>query len=132
MTQIELIAKCMKLIIQHKVCPQTPVHYWPKVLLFAHTRGYLFTNKDASAFALVYRIPEWDEKWGNTMPDKESGNKAYVAFAVSESKNKLELTRMFKDYVRINNIEEMIYHRRNSDSDLKRIRTNKHEQIQST
>jgi len=121
--QAELLGKLMRMIIDSKVCPETPKYQWPKILLFAHARGYIYTNGDASAFALVYRIPEWEEKWSITMPDKESGNCAYVAFAVSESKDKLALTKMFKENVRRNNIEEMIYHRRNSDTDLKRIIT---------
>lgn len=121
--QVELLIKCMEMIKNSKVCPQTPINEWPRILMFAHARGYLYTNKDGDAFALVFRIPEWNEVWTHTMPDKESGNKAYVVFAVSDSKDKLVLTRMFKDYVRLNNIEEMIYYRRNSDTDLKRIVT---------
>ncbi len=121
--QVELLIKCMEMIKNSKVCPQTPINEWPRILMFAHSRGYLYTNKDGDAFALVFRIHEWSERWTHTMPDKESGNKAYVVFAVSDSKDKLVLTRMFKDYVRLNNIEEMIYYRRNSDTDLKRIVT---------
>lgn len=121
--QVELLIKCMEMIKNSKVCPQTPINEWPRILMFAHARGYLYTNKDGDAFSLVFRIPEWSEVWTHTMPDKESGNKAYVVFAVSDSKDKLVLTRMFKDYVRLNNIEEMIYYRRNSDTDLKRIVT---------
>jgi hypothetical protein len=93
------------------------------MLLFAHSHGYLYTNRDGSAFAMVYRIPSWDEKWSRCMPEKESGNKAYVVFAVSESKDRMSIFRMFKNYIRLHNIEEMIWYRRNSDTDLKRIVT---------
>lgn len=89
--------------------------------MFAHARGYLYTNREGTAFALVYRIPEWEEKWSVVMPNKESGNKAYVVFAVSKANDKLSLLRMFRSYIALNGIEEMIYHRRNSDTDLKRI-----------
>lgn len=124
---LKLLAKCMELIRKTKVCPDTPVSEWPRILFFAHTRGYLYTNRDGNAFALVFRIPEWDEKWTEIMPDKESGDKAYVVFAVSESEDKLTLTRMFKSYAKQNGVKEMIYYRRNSDTDLKRIRI-RHEQ----
>lgn len=123
---LKLLANCMHLIKDSGVCPNAPVSDWPRILLFAHARGYLYTNRDGNAFALVFRIPEWDDKWINTFPDKESGSKAYVVFAVSESDDPLTLTRMFKSYVAQNGIEEMIYYRRNSDTDLKRIKIRKH------
>lgn len=122
---IKLLSNCMRLIRDTKVCPDTPVTDWPRILLFAHAKGYLYTNRNGTAFALVFRIPEWDEKWTEIMPEKESGNKAYTVFAVSEEDDKVSLLRMFKSYVAQHNIEEMIYYRRNSDTDLKRIKIRK-------
>lgn len=120
-TTLKLLATCMELIRESKVCPDTRVDDWPRILMFAHARGYLYTNREGTAFALVYRIPDWEEKWSVVMPNKESGNKAYVVFAVSKANDKLSLLRMFRSYIALNGIEEMIYHRRNSDTDLKRI-----------
>lgn len=122
---IKLLANCMRLIKDTKVCPDTPLNEWPRILLFAHARGYLYTNRNGTAFVLIFRIPEWDEKWTERLPDKESGNKAYTVFAVSEEDDKVSLLRMFKSYVAQHGIEEMIYYRRNSDTDLKRIKIRK-------
>lgn len=122
---LKLLSNCMRMIRDTKVCPDTPAHDWPRILLYAHARGYLYTNRKGTAFVLIFRIPEWDEKWITTLPDKESGNKAYTVFAVSEEDDKLSLLRMFKSYVAQHGIEEMIYYRRNSDTDLKRIKIRK-------
>lgn len=111
----------MQMVKRSGVCPKTAPEDWPRILMFAHSRGYLYTNKDASAFALVYRIPEWNEKWPDIMPERESGDKAYCVFAVSESQDKLSLLRMFRGFMRLHNVKTMYYHRRGSDTDLKVI-----------
>ncbi|MBX4189778.1 hypothetical protein KW791_00550 [Candidatus Parcubacteria bacterium] len=117
----ELLQKCLKLILNSKICPLTSKGDWPRILLFAHLRGYLYTNKDASVFVMAYRIPRWEKKWSDVMPEQESGETLYVAFAVSEGKRKISLLKILRQYLKKNEIEEIIYYKRNSDTDFKRI-----------
>ena len=111
----QLIAKCLKMVIEKKVCPETTSSDWVRILLYAHSKGYLYTNKDASAFVLCYRIPEWREEYGNVMPEVETGEVLYVSFSVSESNDKLSLLRMLKSY---SGIKQAVWHRRGDDNDL--------------
>lgn len=116
------VAEMIYRILSSGVCPDTPRSQFIKQLLWAHNKGYLFTNKEEDAYVLAYRIPEWDKKWGNQMPDKEEGDILYCAMAVSVSKKKSGLLKILKAYCLENDVKELIYYKRNSDSDLKRIK----------
>ena len=118
----EKVAEMIYRILVSGVCPDTPRPQFIKQLLWAHSRGYLFTNKEEDAYVLAYRIPEWDEKWGNTMPHEESGSILYCAMAVSISKKPISLLKMFRSYCLENEVTELIYYKRNSDKDIKRIK----------
>lgn len=110
------IFTCLGMVLESNVCPETPYYEWLKIIQFAHDRGYLITNNKMDQFACAYRIPYWDEKFTSEMPEQESGNILYVAFAVSESKNNFSLLKMLKSYP---DIEEVYWYHRNSDTDLR-------------
>lgn len=119
MRQIDLLVKCLKMIKDKKVSPDTNMEDWVRILLFAHTRGYLYTTSDASAFVIAYRIPEWKEEYGNVMPAQEGGDVLYVSMAVSESENMLVLLKMLKQYLKENKITQVVFHARNNDHDFR-------------
>lgn len=116
----ELLIRCLGMVLTSKVCPNTPVTRWPKIILHAHHKGYLFTNMTFDSFVMAYRIPFWDERFANEIPEMEAGSILYVPWAVSESKDKFALLRMLRSYP--HEITEIIYYRRNSDTDFKRLR----------
>lgn len=128
MKQIDTLTKCMMMIMKSGVAPETPKSKWPHIILYSHTRGYLWTNKDQSIFVCIYRIPLWEEKWKHTIPNVESGDIAFVNFCVSESDNKYSLLKMLKDYIADTGVEEIIYYYRNTNQ-LKRMRTKHERQI---
>lgn len=121
MKQIEILQKCLEMIKETNPSPDTTLLDWVRTIMFAHTRGYLYTTKDTDSFVLAYRIPEWKEEYGKEMPAQEGGHKLYVSMAVSRSQSKLSLLKMLKDYMKLNNIDELIYHKRSNDKDLVRI-----------
>ena len=115
-----LTLKCFSMACKSNVCPESPREDLMKAILFSHEKGYLLTNKDASAFANVYRVKNESEV--DKIPDVEEGSLAYVNFAVSEEKNPFVLLKMLRGYVNANpEVKELIYFRRNSDTDFKRI-----------
>jgi hypothetical protein len=115
-----LTLKCFIMACKSNVCPDSPREDLMKAILFSHEKGYLLTNKDASAFANVYRVKSETEV--DKIPDVENGDLAYVNFAVSEEKNPFVLLKMLRGYVNANpEVKELIYFRRNSDADFKRI-----------
>jgi len=115
-----LTIKCFIMACKSNVCPDSPREDLMKAILFSHEKGYLLTNRDASAFANVYRVKS--EKDIENIPEKEVGEMAYVNFAISEQKNPFVLLKMLREYVKQNpEVKELIYFRRNSDTDFKRI-----------
>jgi len=116
------IAEMIYRILVSGVCPDTPRSKFIKQLLWAHTKGYLLTNSNEDAYVLAYRIPEWDEKWTKEMPEKEEGDILYCAMAVSTNKSKAGLLKILRAYCKENDVKELIYYKRNSDTDIKRIK----------
>lgn len=124
-TRQYLLTKCLHLIRKYSVCPETTLVEWPRILSFAHDQGYLYVNRDASTFCMAYRIPEWKEEYSDELPAQEGGDILYCAFAVSESDRRVNLLKMLKDYLKENDISELIYYRNNSNSNLKRFNIRK-------
>ena len=117
-----LIHRCTQMCTQSNVCPDTPRSEMSEVVKYAHNNGYLYTNRKANTFVCGYRIPEINEKWKTTIPEKEQGEIFFVNFAVSEEPNKWTMLRMLREYLRANtDVKELCYFRRNSDKDFKRI-----------
>lgn len=115
-----ILTKCMEMVVHSGVCPKTVPSEWVRVLLYAHTKGYLFTNADATTFVCAYRIPYWDEKFSRKMPVKDYGNKLFVSFVVSTDDDPKRLLRMLRNYLFLNqDIAEIIYYRRNNPNDLR-------------
>ena len=104
---MEKLGQLMLLIIQSGVCPETPKHKWPKIILDAHRLGYLYTNQDLTTAVLAYRVPSLDEKWLKQKPEVESGSILLVGFAVSTNHNKWGLLRMLRSYLAENQIEKI-------------------------
>lgn len=123
----------LELVINCKVCPQTPVEDWPKIIIQAHNRGYLYINLDdeqVKAAVMAYRIPFYDEKFAIHIPNKDYGNKLYVAWACSVSDHMLTLLRMLKGYLSMFPlVDEVYYHHRGNDSDLRSFKVNNRERF---
>jgi len=122
MIEKALIWRCCKMIDDTNVCPDSPRAEMKQVVEFSHNHGYLYTNRGANTFVCGYRIPEINDKWKSTIPEKEEGEIFYVNFAVSEEPNKWNMLRMLREYLKANpDVKELCYYRRNSDTDFKRI-----------
>jgi hypothetical protein len=104
------------------VCPNSSREDLLKAIVYSHEKGYLLTSKDSSAFASVYIIPELNEKYTQEIPEVEIGEIAYVNFAISEERNSFVLLKMLRDYMKSKpQIKELVYFRRNTNTDFKRI-----------
>ena len=121
MNKLQLLLKCTGMVLKSGVCPDTKASDWPKLIMFAHSKGYLYVSKDADTFVCAYRIPADEDVYKNEMPVEESGDLLYVAWAVSESNSRTNLLKMLKQYRKENNVKEIIYYKRNSNTNLKRI-----------
>ena len=123
MKQIDMLTKIMQMVISSKVCPQTSAKDWAKIILQAHNKGYLYVlmdKDDIRACVCAYRINDWDEKYSDVMPIAESGNKLYVAWAVSDG-NPMSLVKMLNAYKKQHPIDEIMYYKDNSNTNFKRF-----------
>lgn len=117
-----LLMKCANMVKRSEVCPDSSYKEMLDVIHYSHNKGYLYTTKDANTFICGYRIPEINEKWKNTIPEKEQGTIFYVNFAVSENPDWMVLLKMLREYLKSNtDVKELCYFRRNNDKDFKRI-----------
>ena len=117
-----LLMKCFHMACKSNVCPDSSREDLLKAIIYSHEKGYLLTNKDASAFANVYIVPEMNEYYKTVIPETESGDLAYVNFAISEEKNPWVLLKMLREYMKQNpQVKDLVYFRRNNDKDFKRI-----------
>lgn len=116
------LGQLMMLVIQSGVCPETPRHHWPKIILDAHNKGYLYTNENLSSVVLAYRIPSWDERWSKEMPLEEHGDILYIAWAASSNPNRMGLLSMLRNYLKENEVSEIIYNRHAQNDALRRFR----------
>lgn len=94
----------------------------------AHVKGYLYCVMDKEEVVTAvcaYRVESWDEKFTKDMPANEFGTKLYVAWVASRNKQKTGLLNLLRNYMNYNFIDELIYYRRNSDTDFRRIKLNK-------
>ena len=117
-----LLMKCANLAKVSNVCPDSSLEDLVKAIVFSHEHGYLYANRSANTFVCGYRIPEVNEKWKSTIPEKEDGEIFFVNFAVSVDPNPMILLRMLRSYLKENtDVKELVYYRRNNHKDFKRI-----------
>jgi hypothetical protein len=117
-----LLTKCLNMCRSGGVCPDSTVEELIHAICFSHERGYLYANRKANSFVCGYRIPEVNDKWKCTIPEKEEGEIFFVNFAVSEEPNSFVLLKMLRSYLKENpDVKELVYFRRNNDKDFKRI-----------
>ena len=111
MTQAQLLVKAFKLVIKNKVCPETPLRDWPKILLFLHKKGYLWAateEGDLAVIAAAYRVPNLEEKTLEHYPEKEEGDILYVPWMTSIANDKMLpkkiLTRYLEKHSEVNEV----------------------------
>ena len=134
--QKEMLTDILELVVNCGVCPETPIQDWPNIILQAHNRGYLYVklgDDGVESAVMAYRIPFYEEQFSDHIPNKEHGNKLYVAWACSESGNMLTLLKMLRGYLKLFPlVVEIYYHRRGSNTDLRIMRIKKSRNVNET
>lgn len=124
MTQSKLLAKCLKLLVDSKCCPDTLSRKWLQDLLYAHSKGWLyvrFEKDEVVMCAAAYRVPMKTKELGSRWPRVELGHKLYIPFCASKSNNRMILLSSLKQFLRDNpDVDEVIFHYRNSDDLVRR------------
>ena len=124
MSQKELLVRIMQLVVNSGVCPETDEKEWAKLILFAHTRGFLYVNADKTTAVCAYRSNK--EEHSEEMPMVESGKHLHVVWAASESDDSNSLLKLMRSYLKDNkDIEDITYFRRNSPTDFNKINVRK-------
>lgn len=125
-TQKELLVHLMQMVVKSGVCPETDEKEWAKIILFAHTRGFLYTNPEKTTVVCAYRSNS--DTHSHEMPMVEDGKHLHVVWAASESDDPSALLKLLRAYLKTNDVEDITYFRRNSDTDFKKLKVKgKHE-----
>lgn len=128
MTQSELLLKALNLVVKSGLWPETTPGEWIKILLYLHTRGWLYfipENNDLAVVIAGYRVPEVGRTTHRALPTKEEGKIFYVPFMVSIAKDKREIAKVIRRYMRAHadEIEEVALETtRNGKDHLKRFK----------
>jgi len=130
-TQGQLLAEIFKLIVDKKVCPETPPNEWAALLLYLHTKGWLYFGMDKEENVKVavagYRIPRLEPKYIDTLPKKEKGKILYIPFYASNNGDAFSALKFLKTYLKQNKkkITEVAFYERGDNNKLKRFKINK-------
>ena len=119
MSQKELLVKIMNMVINSGVCPETNEKEWAKLILYAHTRGFLYTTPDLKTVVCAYRSKS--DTHETEMPIVEEGEHLHVVWAASESSDKNSLLKLMRLYLKSNMVKDISYYRRNNDNDFKKL-----------
>lgn len=119
--QTRLMMKCIRMALKSNICPDTDRLDLIHQIYYAHKKGYLYSNREGDLFALAYKIPEWKEEYSDVMPEEEQGDILYCGWAVSEGKNNTNLLKLFRG---VPDVKELIYYKRGSNTNLKRLKVN--------
>jgi hypothetical protein len=123
--QKELLVRIMQIVVRSGVCPDTSEKDWAKLILFAHTRGFLYINADKTTAVCAYRSNS--EEHLKEMPMVEDGTHLHVVWAASESDDSNSLLKLMRSYLKDNkDIEDISYHRRNNDIDFRKLNVRKY------
>jgi hypothetical protein len=100
---LDLLFKCLDLIVAIKLWPDKSPSNILKILMYVHSKGWLYTptvDGELTAVMCGYRIPEVNEENLTKMPLKEEGNILYIPFVVSMKKD-LNLFQVIRESCKI-------------------------------
>ncbi len=131
MTQAQLLIQAYFMIIKSGVCPETKPEEWKNILIYLHTKGFLYAHVEGEKVDMVaamYRVPKLTKKILNTYPKEEKGEILYVPFFVSTSENKALANQLFKSIIdKMGNIKEIAFHDLKGGAKLRRYKRIKKE-----
>lgn len=108
-----LFESICRLVIESDIAPNVTRLEWMSDLLYMHKRRWLYCSMKGSrlvAIAAAYCIPEWNEHYLISMPEKEEGRILYIPFVVSSEEVPVAPLRLIRFCLRENpDVEEIIY-----------------------
>jgi len=122
---IDLTLKIYRFVIKSGVCPETTPAEWLHIICYMHERGWIkIERKDGKIESVVgrYKVKEFKEEDLDKMPEKEEGTILVVPFACSVSEDKTILKKIFNQYRKSNEISEIVFYERNSNTKFKRFK----------
>jgi len=101
-TQGQILAQAFLILKESNIYPNAKPSDWLKVLLYMHTKGWLYIGFEKEKMAMVagmYRIKKFDKENIKILPKKEEGNVLYIPFFASSAEDKLLPRKLLQRYL---------------------------------
>lgn len=135
MTEKDLLLKVFQLIWSKKMSDTVKPTQWLNTISYCHKRGLLYLamqGEEVMAAGAIYRVPEWNEKFTEEIPEKDEGTIAYIPFFASKTEKRMTALRMIKNYLRSHpEVTTLKFYSHKSETDLRSYEV-KREKEQST
>lgn len=127
------LTRIVQLIVGSGVCPETPKYMWPRIIYSMAKRDMIFykeKKRRVTAVAGAYLIPEWDEIYTSIVPNRHTGEILYVPFLASVKDSIIDPLSLLKRFIKRYKVKEVIWYRRNSNTDIRRYKLRREENEQ--
>jgi hypothetical protein len=129
MTQGQMLAQAFLMLSKTNIYPNADIKDWFKVLLYMHTKGWLYIGFENEKMVLVvgmYRIKKFDKDSIKDLPKKEEGNVLYIPFFASEAEDKLLPRKLLQRYLsKHKNINRIAFYADDKEKVFKRLKERK-------
>ncbi len=128
-TQGEMLAQAFLILQQSNIYPNAKPADWIKILLYMHTKGWLYIGYEKEKMVMVagmYRIKKFNKDTIKTLPQKEEGNVLYVPFFASNAEDKLLPRKLLQRYLsKHKNIKKITFYNDERERVFNRLKERK-------
>lgn len=126
MSQNRLLIKAFDFVAKSSIFEEESLSFWCELMIRLYDRGLLygcFKGDEIMAIAGLCRVPEWDERYLDELPEADSGSRLYIPFFILESERQNDPIQLLRHYLKEHpEVEEILYCEkyRRSDRAVKR------------
>jgi hypothetical protein len=129
MTQGQILAQAFLILQESNIYPNAKPSDWLKVLLYMHTKGWLYIGFEKEKMAMVagmYRIKKFNKDTIKDLPKKEEGNVLYIPFFASSAEDKLLPRKLLQRYLsKHKNIKKITFYADEKERTFNRLKERK-------
>lgn len=129
MSQNRLLIKAFDFVAQSSIFEEESLSFWCELMIRLYDRGLLygcFKGDELMAIAGLCKVPEWEERYLDELPDTDNGSRLYIPFFLLESERQSDPMQLLRHYLKEHpEVSEILYcekYRRSERSVKRQIR----------